>query len=92
MVSMIIDKTSDKQLYLQLYDYIKGEIASGNYKSGNKLPSKRKISENLGISINTINTALFLLEEEGYIKAKERVGYFIEEISESSTFFICKAW
>lgn len=79
---MIIDKTSDKQLYLQLYDYIKGEIASGNYKSGNKLPSKRKISENLGISINTINTALFLLEEEGYIKAKERVGYFIEEISD----------
>lgn len=79
---MIIDKNSEKQLYLQLYEYIKGEIASGNFKSGDKLPSKRKLTDNLGISINTINTALFLLEEEGYIKAKERVGYFVEEFSD----------
>ena len=63
--------------YLSLYEQIKNDIVSGIYKTGQKLPSKRTISEEHGVSVITAEHAYELLAEEGYIESRERSGYFV---------------
>ncbi len=63
--------------YLKVYEKIKKEIVEGIYEIGVKLPSKRVLSEAMGVSIITIEHAYSLLCEEGYVESKERSGYFV---------------
>lgn len=42
-----------------------------------KLPSKRKLSEQLGISVNTVDSAYCQLEAEGFIQSSPRRGFFV---------------
>ena len=72
----IIDKANGKA-YLQLYEQIKTDIVNGVYPFGSKLPSKRFLSEEIGVSVITVEHTYFLLCEEGYIDSKERSGYFV---------------
>ncbi len=72
----IIDKTKGKA-YLQLYEQIKKDIINGVYPFNSKLPSKRILSEEIGVSVITVEHTYFLLCEEGYIDSKERSGYFV---------------
>lgn len=72
----IINKSNGKA-YLQLYEQIKNDIVSGVYTFNSKLPSKRILSEELGISVITVEHAYSLLFEEGYIDSRERSGYFV---------------
>lgn len=80
---MKIDSRSKIPLYLQVYEFYKEKIVQGEFKSGEKLPPKRQLSETLGISINTVSKAYYLLEEEGFINPKERSGYFVEQLNNS---------
>lgn len=73
----LIDKKAKKPAYLQLYEQIRNDIVSGNYKPGMKLPSKRFICEETNVSVITAEHALDLLSQEGYIESKERSGYFV---------------
>ena len=66
-----------KPAYLTLYEKIKKEIVEGVYVNGNRLPSKRVLAQNLGISIITIEHAYELLGEEGYVEARQRSGYYV---------------
>lgn len=63
--------------YLKLYKSIRDDIVRGIYPYGSKLPSKRTLSEERGISTVTAEHAYALLNEEGYIEPKERSGYFV---------------
>ena len=66
--------------YYELYKEIKSQILSGVYKFGDKLPSKRVLADQNGVSLVTVEKSCEMLEEEGYIEAKERRGYFVCEI------------
>ena len=41
-------------LYESLYRSIREDILAGRLRPGEKLPSKRKLAERLGVSINTV--------------------------------------
>ena len=75
--------SNKKFLYLQLYDIIKQRILTGETKSGEKLPSLRTLSKDLGISITTSELAYNQLLVEGYISSRPKSGYYIAEISPS---------
>jgi len=45
-------------IYLQLVNYIKRYVASGNAADGEELPSRRWLSARLGINPNTVQKAL----------------------------------
>ena len=75
--------SNEKFLYLQLYDIIKQRILTGEMKSGEKLPSLRTLSKDLGISITTAELAYNQLLVEGYISSRPKSGYYIAEISPS---------
>ena len=63
--------------YMELYREMRQGIVEGRYGFSERLPSKRYLSEERGISLITVEHALALLEEEGYIEGKERSGYFV---------------
>lgn len=73
-----LDKNSKKPLYEQLYENIKTDILSGKMNEGEKLPSKRSIAEQLRISTITVENAYSQLIAEGYVRAAERSGYFVQ--------------
>ncbi len=74
--------TNNTPLYQQIYEWIKAEIQRKNYKPHAKIPSKRKLSEHLCVSINTIDTAYSQLIDEGYIAAIPKKGYFVCDIDD----------
>lgn len=62
-------------LYAQLYRYFIGEIRAGRLAAGEKLPSKRRLAADAGVSVNTVDTAYAMLAAEGYVEARPRSGY-----------------
>ena len=69
-----------KSKTLSLYDHVKSDILSGALKTGERLPSKRELAEHLGVSVITVENAYAMLEDEGYIEGRSRVGFFVREL------------
>lgn len=72
-----IDKTAGVPAYLQLYRQVRDDIVGGVYPCGGKLPSKRTVADDAGISSVTVEHAYALLCDEGYTESRERSGYFV---------------
>ena len=52
-------------IYKELYQKIRKDILNGTIKAGEKLPSKRSLAQNLGVSTITIENAYDQLISEG---------------------------
>ena len=76
MISMEFDNNSSKSLYVQLYEYLRREIAEGRIGTGERLPSLRTMSEEAGMSVTTVKTAYEQLMVEGYLTSKPQSGYY----------------
>lgn len=72
----VIDK-ANRPVYLQLYRLIRDDILCGNYSYNAKLPSKRSLAEEAGVSTITVEHAYELLCDEGYVEARQRSGYIV---------------
>ena len=72
----IIDKET-RPVYLQLYKQIREDIIAENYPYNTKLPSKRGLAEETGVSTVTVEHAYALLCDEGYVEARERSGFVV---------------
>ena len=72
-----INSNNKKAAYLQLYEMLRGDIISGVYRFGDKLPSKRNIAEDGDMSVITVAHAYELLIDEGYAESREKSGYFV---------------
>ena len=70
----IIDK-EERPVYLQLYRLLRDDIVNGVYAYHAKLPSKRALAEETGVSTITVEHAYALLCEEGYAEGRARSGY-----------------
>lgn len=72
-----VQKGEDAPAYLQLYRRLREDIVRQNYPFGARLPSKRLLAEESGVSTVTVEHAYALLCDEGYVEARERSGYFV---------------
>ena len=72
----IIDKES-RPVYLQLYKLIRDDIINGVFLYGGRLPSKRLLAEETGVSTVTVEHAYALLCDEGYALSREKSGFFV---------------
>jgi GntR family transcriptional regulator/MocR family aminotransferase len=72
-----IDPKSSVPAYMQLYKLIVKDIISEVYSYGSRIPSKRTIAEETGVSVVTVEHAIALLSEEGYIETRQRSGCFV---------------
>lgn len=73
---------NDQPLYMLLYNDIKNSIITGDLKQNEKLPSKRKLSVQLGISVKSVENAYDQLLLEGFIYSIEKKGYFVSAIAD----------
>ncbi len=69
-------KKADEAAYLQIYRTLRERIVRGDYPYGTRLPSKRALAAAHGVSVITAEHAYAILCDEGYAKAREKVGYF----------------
>ena len=63
-----------EKLYMKIYRELKGKLASGEYKKGDKLPTECELVEQYGVSRVTAIRAMKPPEEEGAIKRIPRIG------------------
>ena len=69
--------SENKPAYLALYESLREEIVSGVRPRGSRLPSRRSLSRDRGVSEVTVDHAVELLCEEGYAEARPRSGVFV---------------
>lgn len=75
-VSFELDPNSKVKLYFQLYKKLSEQISQGQIPEGTRLPSVRVISNQLNISRNTVTKAYEMLQNDGFITAREKSGFF----------------
>ena len=72
-----IDFNSDEAIYVQLQNQIIMGIATEMIKEGDTLPSVRRLADNIGINMHTVNKAYSILKQEGFIQLDRRRGAVI---------------
>jgi len=72
-----INESEKNSAYLQLYLQLRSNIVNGAYPYGSKMPSKRLLAEEAGVSVITVEHAYSILCDEGYTEARQRSGYFV---------------
>jgi len=74
-----LDRESKKSLQAQLREVLVSAILAGHLRAGDKLPSTRHLSRQLGISRNTAVIVYQGLTEDGYLRTSQRSGYYVNE-------------
>ena len=72
MITISFENKGNTGLAEWIYTSIKNQILNGKLKANEKLPSKRTLSEHLGVSVITVQNAYFQLISEGYIYSIEK--------------------
>ena len=72
-----LDPTAAEPFYRQIYDRFRGAIAGGLLNPGDRIPSARALTKELGLARGTIEAAYSLLAAEGYIQARGQAGTIV---------------
>ena len=74
-----IERNSQIPIYRQLDASLRRLILQGSLAAGEKLPSTRELSQELGVSRVTVKSVYEQLVAEGYAQAKTGAGTFVSE-------------
>jgi GntR family transcriptional regulator/MocR family aminotransferase len=80
MLTYDLNKRNGLPLYDDLYRRIREDILHGVLTAGERLPSKRRLAEHLGVSVITVEGAYQQLEAEGYLYTRPRSGFFVSRV------------
>jgi GntR family transcriptional repressor for pyruvate dehydrogenase complex len=65
------------QLTMQVVDYVRGLIASGEVKPGDRLPPERDLARQLKISRSSLRAGIGFLSAMGVLKSRHGAGTFV---------------
>jgi len=74
---MLIDRKSPIPIYAQLKEQLKFAIETGQFITGDRLPTVRQHAVELKINLNTVRKVYLELEQEGYISTCQGKGTFV---------------
>lgn len=74
---MVFEFNNEQPIYIQLVEQLKTKIISGRLQSGERLPSVRELALITKVNPNTMQKALFELEEMGLIFTERTNGKFV---------------
>lgn len=77
-VSIHLDRTEDKPLYVQIYEVIAMMIEGKKLAPGEKLPPIRRLCSALDVNSVTVVKAYKLLEEKDYVISKVGSGTYVK--------------
>lgn len=64
-------------LYEQVAEQLRRQIQNGTYRYGERVPSVRRLSRQVDVSMATVIEAYRLLEDDGLIEARPQSGYYV---------------
>jgi GntR family transcriptional regulator/MocR family aminotransferase len=74
-----LDPDSELNLQAQIRQKLVDAIVLGTFPMGERLPSSRKLADQLGVARNTVVLAYQQLIDEGYLLSRERSGLYVNE-------------
>lgn len=74
-----IDPTDPTPIYAQLERGIRAAIASGQIRSGDRLPTVRQLAVELRVNANTVAKVYAELERAGVLATQRGVGTFVRD-------------
>ncbi|MBW1867007.1 MAG: GntR family transcriptional regulator, partial [Deltaproteobacteria bacterium] len=78
MPTLPINQNIREYRYIQLASALESKIITGVYRTGEKLPSVRKLHHRTGFSITTVYQSLIELEKRGYVEARQKSGFYVK--------------
>jgi GntR family transcriptional regulator len=79
MARTTIDFSDRMPRYRQLAEIIRTQIEAGKILPRHAIPPKRKLAEDHGVSLRTVDSAVGLLKGEGLLEAEPGIGLFVTE-------------
>ena len=76
-MNLIISNSSNTPIYEQIKEQITNKILSNELKTGELLPSIRRLAKDLRISVITTKNAYEELEREGYVETIPGKGTYV---------------
>ena len=85
LIPVLLDRSRREPLTSQLVEQLREAIRQARIASGTRLPSTRRLSEQLSVSRNTVVRAYDALIVEGYVESRPASGMFVSDsLPESS--------
>lgn len=82
MKAIQIDFRASSPIYIQIAEQIRQQVASGELKPDDQLPTVRQLAAELRVNFNTIARSYRILDEVGLISTQQGRGtYILEETS-----------
>jgi GntR family transcriptional regulator len=75
-----VNFSSGVPIYVQLMEQIKHAVETGAVRTGEQLPTIRKVADDLAMNPNTVARAYRELEREGVIEVRHGSGAFVAEV------------
>lgn len=72
-----MDFTNNKPIYKQIIDFSFGQIISGVWQPGERVPSVRELSLQLSVNSHTVLKAYEYLQAEEIITPKRGMGFYL---------------
>ena len=69
------------KVYHEIVDQIRGLIAAGRIKPGDRLPPERELAELFKASRNSVRDAIRVLEQMGLIESRQGDGTYVRSVS-----------
>ena len=86
-----MELSSSKPIYIQIKEYYESLINSGVLKEGEEMPSVREIAILYHINPNTVQRALSLMVESGYLRNIPKKGFYVNRVERNNRRIIRKA-
>ncbi len=80
---MTIEFDNNLPIYLQIMNYIKGEIVTGKLKPGDKILSVRELASEMQINPNTVQRTFQELEREEIVETRRGMGRYVTSKEET---------
>ncbi len=69
--------TDNKPIYRQIVDFAFNEVSAGRWAPGERIPSVRELSADLGVNSRTVLKAFEDLQDLGLIAPQRGMGFFL---------------
>ena len=76
-ILVTLERGGERTLQGQLRELLVNAILEGHLKPGDRLPSTRRLADQLQVARNTVVLVFQSLAEDGYLRTAERSGYFV---------------
>jgi len=73
-VVIVVERDSAEPVYEQIASQVRSRIAAGDLVAGTEMPAVRTLAGDLGVNLNTVARAYRLLEEQGFVRIRDRSG------------------